>query len=335
MKPSTPEQVSMGFAEAVSAGDLDAAAGFFAEDACFLMADGQLVEGRAAIREVLQLLIANRPQMSVEIERMVETPRGAVGSERWTMSFESDGEEPGEQSGRSTVVFARAAEGWEILIDAPWGLEPGGGPEAIEELAAAARRALSERVRPFDEIAAEGDLRRAGGLFAIHTGAAGWQELGLGEAPDERPLYVGMAAGKTPSRGLKSHFERAFAAERVSDVSLRRSFAALLVEELALIAIPRRSPAYAGARKWRQFALEAGGDRRLSEWMRANLRIAVWICPEGAPLEEIRTAVWEAWLPPLSLMDITTPWTAQVKAARAKLAAQAKERMQAGADTEQ
>jgi ketosteroid isomerase-like protein len=329
MKPSTPEQVSMGFAEAVSAGDLDGAAGFFAEDARFLMADGRLVEGRAAIRGVLRLLIANRPQMSVEIERMIETPRGAVGSEHWTLSFEGDGEGPGEQSGRSTVVFARGAEGWEILIDAPWGLEPGGGPEPVEELAAAVRRALSERPRPLDEVVAEEGLRRAGGLLAIYAGAAGWRELGLGEAPDERPLYVGMAAGKTTSRGLKSHVGRPFAAGRASDVSLRRSFAALLASELGLVAIPRRTPAYRGAKQWRHFALEEGGDRRLTEWMRANLRIAVWICPGDAPLEEIRTAVWEAWLPPLCLMDITTPWTAQVKAARGKLAAQAQERVQA------
>jgi uncharacterized protein (TIGR02246 family) len=118
----TPEEVSLAFARAVSAGDLETASCLFAEDARFLMADGQLVEGRAAIREVLQALLSNQPKMSVEIERMIETPRGAVGSERWTMSFEGEGEEPIEQSGRSTVVFARAGAGWEILIDAPWGL---------------------------------------------------------------------------------------------------------------------------------------------------------------------------------------------------------------------
>jgi uncharacterized protein (TIGR02246 family) len=120
----TPEEVSLEFARAVSAGDLEAASDLFAEDARFMMADGHLVEGRAAIREVLQALLSNQPKMSVEIGRMIDTPRGAVGSERWTMSFEGEGEEPIEQSGRSTVVFARAGAGWEILIDAPWGLVP-------------------------------------------------------------------------------------------------------------------------------------------------------------------------------------------------------------------
>jgi ketosteroid isomerase-like protein len=120
----TPEEVSLAFARAVTAGDLEATSGFFSEDACFLMADGHLVEGRGAIREVLQALLGNQPEMSVEIERMIETPRGAVGSERWTLSFEGDGGVPIEQSGRSTVVFARSGSGWEILIDAPWGLSP-------------------------------------------------------------------------------------------------------------------------------------------------------------------------------------------------------------------
>lgn len=120
----TPEEVSLEFARTVSAGDLEAASDLFAEDARFMMADGQVIEGRVAIREVLRILLGNRPKMSVEIERMIETARGAVGSERWTMSFEGDAEKPVEQSGRSTVVFARAADGWEILIDAPWGLVP-------------------------------------------------------------------------------------------------------------------------------------------------------------------------------------------------------------------
>jgi uncharacterized protein (TIGR02246 family) len=120
----TPAEVSIAFAEAVSAGDLEGASGFFAEDARFLMADGQLIEGRAAIRKLLQVLLSNRPEMSVEIERVIETARGAVGSERWTMSFKGEGKERIEQSGRSTVVFARAGANWEILIDAPWGLAP-------------------------------------------------------------------------------------------------------------------------------------------------------------------------------------------------------------------
>jgi ketosteroid isomerase-like protein len=324
MKTSTPEQVSMGFAEAITAGDLDRTAAFFAPDARFLAADGRIVEGRAAIREVLQLLMARRPTMSTQIERMIETPRGAIGSERWSLAFEGDGEKPVTKSSCSTVVFARTAEDWEILIYAPWGLTPEAQAQGVEQLTAVARDALSEPRRWLDEIAEDDSLRRAAGLFAIHASASVWRHLGLGEPPDERPLYVGMASGGATSRGLKSNYERPFAAGRASDVSLRRSFAALLATELGLAAIPRPTLANRGAKQWRHFALEESGDRRLTEWMRANLRITTWVCPSDAPLEEIRAAILQTLLPPLCLLEITTPWTEQVKAARAELAAQAK-----------
>jgi uncharacterized protein (TIGR02246 family) len=121
-KPSTPEQVSIDFARAVSDGDLDGAASLFAEDACFLMADGQEVRGRANIRAILEPLLANRPAMEVEIDRMIVVGGTAVGSERWRMSFaEADGS-AFEQSGTSTVVMRRSAEqGWQLCVDAPWG----------------------------------------------------------------------------------------------------------------------------------------------------------------------------------------------------------------------
>jgi hypothetical protein len=64
---------------------------------------------------------------------------------------------------------------------------------------------------------------------------------------------------------------------------------------------------------WRHFALEESGDRRLTEWMRANLRIAVWVCPADAPLEKIHAAVLQTLMPPLCLLDITTPWTNRSK----------------------
>ncbi|HVV48793.1 MAG TPA: nuclear transport factor 2 family protein [Polyangia bacterium] len=327
-EPSTPEELSLKLAEAINAADLDRATGLFAVDARFVAVDARLIEGRAAIRDVLQALLAKRPTMSVVIERMIETPRGAVGSVLWTISFERDGERPAEESGRSTVVFARAADGWEILVAAPWGLTPDGRPQAIEELALAARNALSNRGRRLDEIGAEDGLDRAPGLFAIHADATGWRHLGLGEPPDERPLYVGMASGRTSSRSLKNHIERPFAAGTSSDISLRRSFAALLAAELELAPITRRTPAQRGNKPGRYLALEESAGRRLSEWMRANLRIAVWVWRSHAPLAEIRATLWEEWLPPLCLIDITTPWTKQVKAARAALAEQAKERME-------
>ena len=165
----------MGFAEAISAGELGHATGFFAEDARFLMGDGRPRRGPGGDPPGPGAADRQTADDAVEIKRMIETPRGAIGSERWVMSFEDDGGKPIEQSGRSTVVFAHAAEGWEILIDAPWGLTPNGQSQRIEEHVAAARKALYEDRRWFEEVADDDALGRAAGLFAIHAGTAGWR----------------------------------------------------------------------------------------------------------------------------------------------------------------
>jgi uncharacterized protein (TIGR02246 family) len=325
VKPGTPEQVSVEFAKAISAGDLDGAAGLFAEDACFLAADGQRIHGRAAIRGVLEQLLVSRPAMEVEIEEMIAVGAIAIGSERWKMKLQGPDGNPVRQSSRSTVVFRRSEQEWELLIDAPWGLVPGGHLQGTEDLAATAGEALRERRRSLEETLTDKGLSRAGGLFAIYASSAGWRQLGLGEAPDERPLYIGMARGKSTSRGLRGHLKRPFAAGRSSDSSLRRTFAALLADDLDLVAMPRRRPAYQGVQKWTHCALKEDGERRLSDWMQANLELAIWVSAEDAPLSEIRAALLREWLPPLHLLDTTTPWTAYVKAARTALTEQAKQ----------
>ena len=57
--------------------------------------------------------------------------------------------------------------------------------------------------------------------------------------------------------------------------------------------------------------------------MRSNLRIAVWPAPPGTVLRIVEAAAIARWLPPLNLTGVTTPWTTQVKAARAVMAEQA------------
>jgi hypothetical protein len=63
--------------------------------------------------------------------------------------------------------------------------------------------------------------------------------------------------------------------------------------------------------------------------MQLNLRIAVWATDGRAPLQQIEKRALDHWLPPLNLKDIQTQWTQQVKAARARMAAQVR------ADTKQ
>ena len=68
------------------------------------------------------------------------------------------------------------------------------------------------------------------GLYAIYGDAQTWSELGLGEPPDMHPLYVGKAEASLVTRDLRTHFSDG----PTGQSTVRRSFAALLREELSL-----------------------------------------------------------------------------------------------------
>jgi hypothetical protein len=187
------------------------------------------------------------------------------------------------------------------------------------KFAASARAALGGPRLPIEEALVDG-VPDQPGLYALYADAPTWRELGLGDPPDDRPLYVGKAEDSLVSRDLKTHF----ATGTTGRSSPRRSFAALLVEELGLVAMPRR-PANPEPKKWTHYALEEPGDGDLTEWMCTNLQLVVWIKPGGASLARVESEVMRAWQPPLNLTGVTTPWTKQVRAARAELADQAKQ----------
>jgi len=158
------------------------------------------------------------------------------------------------------------------------------------------------------------------GLYALHGEEGVWLQLGLGERPDGRPLYVGKAERSLLSRDLKQHF----ATGKTGSSSPRRSFAALLAAAgvLKLVAMPRR-PADPEPDKWTHYALEEPGDRGLTDWMLKNLTIAVWEAPPGIVLADVEKTVMRRWKPPLNLSGVTTPWKEQVLAARAVMARRA------------
>ena len=155
------------------------------------------------------------------------------------------------------------------------------------------------------------------GLYAIYGDAAIWHELGLGEPPDARPLYVGKSESSLASRDLRTHF----GGGRTGSSTVRRSFAALLREPLALHAQPRNP---ANPENFANYGLPVEHDQRLTAWMRANLRIAAWPKSGDEALVDTERAVLVRWNPPLNLTEVSTPWTARIKAARASMAAEAR-----------
>jgi ketosteroid isomerase-like protein len=116
-----PEEVPVALAKALNFGDLEAAAGCFARDACFMTPDRTMVCGRDEVRPLLAQLIAMRLTARVELIRMHVVGDTALGSERWTMRFDTGNGSPLGRTSESTVLLRQVEGDWKILIAAPWG----------------------------------------------------------------------------------------------------------------------------------------------------------------------------------------------------------------------
>lgn len=156
------------------------------------------------------------------------------------------------------------------------------------------------------------------GLYAIHAGVATWDELGLGDPPDGRPLYVGKAEDSLVARDIKTHFGDG----RTGQSTVRRSFAALLHDALGLRGIPRNP---AKPHHFANYGLSAAHDAALTRWMREHLELAAWPKPSTCEfsLAEVEGALVLELEPPLNLQGVVTSWTARVKAARVVMANEA------------
>ena len=161
------------------------------------------------------------------------------------------------------------------------------------------------------------------GLYACYGSAATWKQLGLGNPPDARPLYVGKAENTLASRDVEGHVglrERGVQSPTGSS-TLRRSLAALLAGERGYRGMPRNpdKPGY-----FSNYGLCEDHDDDLSAWMEARLRLALWPHDVVAELDTIETDVLGQLRPPLNLDKVVTPWRDQVKTARKLLAADAR-----------
>jgi len=171
-------------------------------------------------------------------------------------------------------------------------------------------RACAGLVAPKHELR-ESTATEGTGLFAIYGDAEAWLHLGLGTAPAGAALYVGKAE--------EPHFPHG----RTAQSTLRRSFAALLRDHLALRGIPRnpRKP-----ERFDSYGLSEEQDATLTEWMNAHLEIAAWEKPpECAVLGDVEVAVLKRWSPPLNLRDSRSTWGARVSSALKLMAADARE----------
>jgi len=116
------------FQRLLNSGDLDGLVELYAEDAVYVPARGQRLEGREAVRSVLAGLIESGAKLRMELVELVEA--GEVALERARYHIEvpdpdgvADGNGDGERmqiTGDSNLVLRRAEDGcWRILIDDP------------------------------------------------------------------------------------------------------------------------------------------------------------------------------------------------------------------------
>ncbi|MFB7252537.1 GIY-YIG nuclease family protein [Microbacterium sp. NPDC056234] len=190
---------------------------------------------------------------------------------------------------------------------------------SVQDLASAATAALTGDRWSITE--ARDHVPSRPGLYAIYGDAEAWCDLQLETQPDQ-PLYVGKAEKSLVSRDLNGHFAtNPNSTPRTGGSTVRRSFAALLRDALDLHAVPRN---LAKPERFANYALAAGGDARLNEWMHARLSLAVWPAPTGllVPLGDVETAVIVHFEPPINL-DKNPGRLARLSLARAEMAAEA------------
>jgi hypothetical protein len=138
------------------------------------------------------------------------------------------------------------------------------------------------------------------GLYAFYGDDAVWAQLGLKPAFEGQPLYVGKAERSLNGRDVRTHF----AVGKTGSSTVRRSLAALLVDELGLIAAPRNLARPDGSAN---FGLDEESEVRLSEWMMRRLTLATWNKADGVDVDEIETEVVRRLRPPLNLDKVGEP----------------------------
>jgi hypothetical protein len=159
---------------------------------------------------------------------------------------------------------------------------------------------------------AVGLVPKAPGLYAFYGDARAWAELRLSPAFDDQPLYVGKAERSLNGRDVGTHF----AVGRTGSSTVRRSLAALLVDELDLVAVPRNLATPDGSAN---FGLDAASEGALSIWMEQRLSLATWSNSERVDLDEIETAVVRRLRPPLNLDKVGETRT-RLRQARRRMA---------------
>jgi len=121
MAARRPEEVDQLFAQAFSAGDLEALVALYEPAAMLVPQSGQLATGREAIRDALQGLLTLCGEFRMEVKSVVETSDLALVRADWSLVGTAPGGCLVNLSGRAAEIVRRQPDGtWLYVIDNPF-----------------------------------------------------------------------------------------------------------------------------------------------------------------------------------------------------------------------
>jgi uncharacterized protein (TIGR02246 family) len=125
MPARKPEECDTLLFEAAHRGDMEAIVALYEPNATFVLDSGEVITGRAAIREHVRGYLALKPKFTAEV-RAIQNGDGdlALTGTTWSVTgIDADGK-PFTSSGKSAEVVRRQADGtWLFAIDNPHGGE--------------------------------------------------------------------------------------------------------------------------------------------------------------------------------------------------------------------
>ena len=124
MPARTPEELDVLFANAINAGDIEAAIELYEPGACLMPDPGQVALGISAVREALGGLIAMKPRIRLDVKKLAETEGIALTTSKWVLEGTGPDGKPVKAEGQSAEVARRQPDGtWRFVIDNPHGLQ--------------------------------------------------------------------------------------------------------------------------------------------------------------------------------------------------------------------
>jgi ketosteroid isomerase-like protein len=116
----SPQESTLGFADAISRGDLDAAAHCFAKDACLVTPDATAVRGRDEIRPILHQLIVLESRIEVQESSVLPAGEVALGTERWLVTSPGSEGSPFTRALTPLLVLRQLEDVWKLAVALPW-----------------------------------------------------------------------------------------------------------------------------------------------------------------------------------------------------------------------